>query len=171
MEGHNEVSPEPSLFQAKQAQFPQPFLVCYLIAYRKEVKCWWCWLNRDKGACLCLVKHNPNINFFNVLIQEKTDVEGTLFVYTRWERYVLPSEGAACGCGKAGMKLGWRTENAPNCVMLRDERKLRLAKTKAREETQERRDRQKGGIITYVTSICGLKLIWLNHRNLWYCLK
>jgi len=26
LEGHNEVSPEPSLLQAKQAQFPQPFL-------------------------------------------------------------------------------------------------------------------------------------------------
>ena len=26
LEGHNEVSPEPSLLQAKEAQFPQPFL-------------------------------------------------------------------------------------------------------------------------------------------------
>jgi len=27
LEGHNEVSPEPSLLQAKPAQFPQPFLI------------------------------------------------------------------------------------------------------------------------------------------------
>jgi len=27
LEGHNEVSLEPSLFQAKQAQFPQPFFI------------------------------------------------------------------------------------------------------------------------------------------------
>ena len=27
LEGHDEVSPEPSLFQAKQAKFPQPFLI------------------------------------------------------------------------------------------------------------------------------------------------
>ena len=27
LEGHCEVSPEPSLLQAKQAQFPQPFLI------------------------------------------------------------------------------------------------------------------------------------------------
>ena len=27
LEGHNEISPELSLFQAKQAQFPQPFLI------------------------------------------------------------------------------------------------------------------------------------------------
>ena len=27
LEGHNEVSPQPSLFQAKQAQFPQLFLI------------------------------------------------------------------------------------------------------------------------------------------------
>ena len=27
MEGHNDVSPEPSLPQAKQSQFPQPFLI------------------------------------------------------------------------------------------------------------------------------------------------
>ena len=27
LEGHNEVSPEPSLLQAKQVQFPQPFLI------------------------------------------------------------------------------------------------------------------------------------------------
>jgi len=26
-EGHSEVSPEPSLLQAEQAQFPQPFLI------------------------------------------------------------------------------------------------------------------------------------------------
>ena len=27
LKGHNEVSPEPSLLQAKQAQFPQPFFI------------------------------------------------------------------------------------------------------------------------------------------------
>jgi len=27
LEGHNEVSPKPSLLQAKQSQFPQPFLI------------------------------------------------------------------------------------------------------------------------------------------------
>ena len=27
LEGHSEVSPEPSLLQAKQAQFPQPFFI------------------------------------------------------------------------------------------------------------------------------------------------
>ena len=27
LKGHDEVSPEPSLFQAKQAKFPQPFLI------------------------------------------------------------------------------------------------------------------------------------------------
>ena len=27
LEGHNEVSPEPSLLQAKQAQFPQPLFI------------------------------------------------------------------------------------------------------------------------------------------------
>jgi len=27
MEGHSEVSPEPSLLQADQAQFPQPFAI------------------------------------------------------------------------------------------------------------------------------------------------
>ena len=31
LEGHNEVSPEPSLLQAKQAQFPQPFLIGELL--------------------------------------------------------------------------------------------------------------------------------------------
>ena len=33
LEGHNEVSPEPSLLQAKQAQFPQPFLIGELPGY------------------------------------------------------------------------------------------------------------------------------------------
>ena len=32
LEGHNEVSPEPSLLQAKQAQlFPQPFLIAEVL--------------------------------------------------------------------------------------------------------------------------------------------
>jgi len=31
LEGHSEVSPEPSLLQAKQARFPQPFLIGELL--------------------------------------------------------------------------------------------------------------------------------------------
>jgi len=31
LEGHNEVSPEPSLLQIKQAQFPQPFLIAEVL--------------------------------------------------------------------------------------------------------------------------------------------
>jgi len=37
LEGHNEVSPEPSLLQAKQAQFPQPFLIGEFSRYLPKI--------------------------------------------------------------------------------------------------------------------------------------
>jgi len=33
LEGHSEVSPEPSLFQAKQAQFPQTFFIAAVLQH------------------------------------------------------------------------------------------------------------------------------------------